>query len=338
MTARRKGNGKIEILEHKAVTAADDFMHSKTTEDMMDRPLVVAGHCRHATVGHINKQNAHPLLEGRFLGMHNGTIHSYHITDKENNSDSRELYRRMDKDGVDSAIKSAWHGAWALCWINLNDKNNKRTLNFARNDGRPLHWVERNSVVYWASEEMFLEFMLARSTLSSKDCEVRAFPKHTHISFDIGGTLKPRVTELQAPIVPVYDYKRKFSPPYVETGQEHEKPLVVEWKPPEHSGRKPMTVNEVLQKRKEAGIDELTNYIGYANEEWTKADAEKKLKGGCTNCRCERTTEDAVYWSSDSDWFCADCIELPIVRMHVKALYRGGMADKLEQENNVECG
>lgn len=116
----------------------------------------VVGHCRAATVGSVTTKNAHPYHFGKLLGVHNGTIPS--LTPKDvDRTDSSVLYEKMNIKGIVPTLQEARHGAYALAWIDVKEN----TLNFIRNDQRPLWFVRsKANTWYWASERRMLEFMI----------------------------------------------------------------------------------------------------------------------------------------------------------------------------------
>lgn len=119
----------------------------------------VVGHCRAATHGSINKKNAHPYHFGKIIGVHNGTISYMVPKDKElDRTDSSVLYEKINSQGLKSALEEARYGAYALAWIDVS----ANTLNFIRNDQRPLFFVRsKMNTHYWASERRMLEYMMS---------------------------------------------------------------------------------------------------------------------------------------------------------------------------------
>jgi len=108
--------------------------------------VLYIGHNRHATMGAVNKDNAHPFSHGNIIGVHNGSLnYNYddHLFDgvvfdegvkpSDFGTDSEGIFYVMSKLGVEETIKRV-HGDFALVWYNIDDD----TLNFVRNKGRPL--------------------------------------------------------------------------------------------------------------------------------------------------------------------------------------------------------
>lgn len=111
------------------------------------------GHCRHKTSGAVTVQNAHPFdyEEEGIIGVHNGTLRSYHNLDGHTYQkvDSDVLYGHLAKNGPEETFNKI-EGAWACVW--WDDK--AETLNFIRNDERPLYfcWSADRRKLFWASE------------------------------------------------------------------------------------------------------------------------------------------------------------------------------------------
>lgn len=116
-------------------------------------PKIMAGHCRAKTIGDNNKDNAHPYDFDNVIGMHNGTLRSYHSMEGYDykRTDSYALYHNIDRYGAPETIKDVNpEGAWALVWW---DKVDNRLM-FLRNDKRPLWfaWTKAKDAVFWCSE------------------------------------------------------------------------------------------------------------------------------------------------------------------------------------------
>lgn len=143
---------------------------------------VIIGHNRYATQGKVNRANAHPFEYGDIVGAHNGTLNNKHVL-KDGyhfDVDSQALINHIDKEGIESAIKGL-NGAWALTWWDQG----KSTMNFLRNDQRPLYLCESedSKTVLWASEAWMLEIACAKQNLKIKNLQL--LPINTHFAIDI---------------------------------------------------------------------------------------------------------------------------------------------------------
>jgi hypothetical protein len=129
----------------------DTKMYSTRIE--REGAAAVVGHCRAKTVGETSNKNAHPFdyPEEGIIGVHNGTLTNTHKLHGHayNKVDSDILYGHLAKNGVDETFDRL-EGAWACVWWD----DNSRTLNFIRNDKRPLWftWSKDKKMMFWASE------------------------------------------------------------------------------------------------------------------------------------------------------------------------------------------
>lgn len=120
-------------------------------------------HMRQATRGTITPDNAHPFDLDNIVGMHNGTLQEAKYQSEEQ-TDSELLFADIDTNGIVPVLRDlALGSAYALVMMD------KRTgqLNIIRNNKRTLfycHHRQRN-VMYYASEAMFLDFMIRRHSL-----------------------------------------------------------------------------------------------------------------------------------------------------------------------------
>jgi len=335
ITVSRKNNKKNNIMHYKDVTDSSDLLYRRDSRQMLNSAFIIAGHCRQATIGKINVHNSHPIQEGKILGMHNGTMLTFKPDkDKEDvSSDSREFFKHLNEHGVDSAIEKAGYGAYALVWFDLT----ARTINFLRNEQRPLYWVRRSGTIYWASERIMLEFMLARSNIKANVTPtIESLPVNTLHTIDLHSPMStPRIRSVKKKEEPSVPLVGRTGPIGFGRGQSHSNPVgpYEHWRAPEY--RQPKTVAEQVADDiiKSLRPAEKT-YIGYDNDEWTLQEAEKKLMAGCTNCRMPKEVTDVVYFSSAVDWFCEDCKDLPYVANSIRGLYKGG----LKADDEINCG
>lgn len=115
--------------------------------------LVLVGHTRSRTVGDVSLKNAHPFdyPEEGIIGVHNGTLREHHKLDGHtyNKVDSDVLYGHLAANGPAKTFDKV-KGAYACVWWD----DNKKSLNFIRNDERPLWftWSKDMEMMFWASE------------------------------------------------------------------------------------------------------------------------------------------------------------------------------------------
>ena len=157
---------KNYIIYKKAYQGSDfvNLPRVKNVINDIEKYSCFIGHNRAATLGNVIHQNAHPFQFGHIILAHNGHI---------NNAtqllpvgahcpiavDSAALAMAMSLIGEKEALEKA-NGGFALTWFNTKDK----TLNFARNDKRPLKFVylKNENTMFWASERQMLVWLLSR--------------------------------------------------------------------------------------------------------------------------------------------------------------------------------
>lgn len=159
--------GSTDIV--KAVGTPWNLYELKTFDEVMRASLcVLMGHNRWATKGKINRRNAHPFEHDHIIGAHNGTLRAqYLLVDHKNfEVDSDNIFHSMAKVGVDETIANT-NGAFALTWYDAEQE----TMNFIRNDERPLYLVESadSRTVFWASEPWMLDITLNLAGIKCKD-------------------------------------------------------------------------------------------------------------------------------------------------------------------------
>ena len=139
----------------KSVGAPAHLFDFRKYESEIERGDAVAlvGHCRSKTIGEVNLKNAHPFdfPDEGIIGVHNGTLRNHSQLDGHHYSkvDSEVMYEHMAKNGAKDTFEKV-KGAYACVWWN----NNESTLNFFRNDERPLWftWSKDMDMMFWASE------------------------------------------------------------------------------------------------------------------------------------------------------------------------------------------
>lgn len=168
----RKGQEKATPEIFKKALAAPDFLQLRRFEryitDFQDYSAVL-GHTRAATYGGKSPDhNAHPFQEGHITLTHNGHIsNAYQLLPHDKLTagaevDSHRLTIAMARDGELETLNKA-EGAFALVWHN----SQKGTLNFARNQGRPLKFcfIKDQNTMFWASERLMLRWRLEENGL-----------------------------------------------------------------------------------------------------------------------------------------------------------------------------
>ncbi len=124
------------------------------------------GHNRKATMGKVNKANAHPFGFDNIVGAHNGTIpydDRREIPDYNDfETDSEAIFNAIDQLGAEDFIPTL-RGAYALVWYDKRD----HSMNFLRNNERELTFClsESGQTLYWASEAWMIHGALLRNQI-----------------------------------------------------------------------------------------------------------------------------------------------------------------------------
>lgn len=179
-------------------------------EQINKKARIVIGHNRKATHGEVVSKNAHPFVKEKGEGkdkqsiilVHNGFISNHKELDADVSVDSEAIATTLleHEDPVKALEKLS--GAWALVWYNWGTKK----LYLARNDQRPLHLTEYGSILYLASEEDMLRWVLKRKK-NHFDGEIKSIKPYTmlemtwHPKFDV--TAKDIPHKVWSPVGPV---------------------------------------------------------------------------------------------------------------------------------------
>lgn len=132
-----------------------------TSNSFVARAII--GHNRYATVGAKTEANAHPFKFAHVLGAHNGTLESWSVKRLKDHdkfsTDSEAIFSSINEIGAKATLDLI-AGAWALVWY--DDRDN--TINFLRNNNRPLHYCYSHdrSTLIWASEAPMLTYIMSR--------------------------------------------------------------------------------------------------------------------------------------------------------------------------------
>lgn len=131
-----------------------DLLSSKAGRDF-GRHLsnfVWAGHNRAKTVGANTNDNAHPFQHDHIIGMHNGSLRNKWEICKEGykqDVDSSALFKGISEKGVKETLPMA-NGAYSIVYLDENEG----TVNFCRNDERPMFFVEGTIEGYTKNEPL----------------------------------------------------------------------------------------------------------------------------------------------------------------------------------------
>lgn len=194
----------------KKAMPAEVFLGQPEVQDFVgkDRGRILIGHNRYATMGaRDDDQNAHPWEDGHITLVHNGTVDKWALDDLSGYSDpgvvvdSHMVCITIAEKGIKEAVEKYLSGAFSLVYWD----DELRTLNFIRNDKRPMYIAAlTDGTLVWASEEEFIKFWVnypkAKHSFRKKP---ELIPTDTLISwkFNENGVLldggRPTVTEMK---------------------------------------------------------------------------------------------------------------------------------------------
>lgn len=170
----------------KRAVNASDFLELGTTEKALDKygnKILMLGHNRHATMGDLIDDNAHPFKHGNITMVHNGSLRTQWQLDDHMkfDVDSEVIAHNLNKNGVDATVPNL-NGAFSLVWHDAEDN----TLNFIRNSERPMCYAMiSDSAFIFGSESRLLEWTAFRNGLSIKGNEIFSLDTGDLMSVDL---------------------------------------------------------------------------------------------------------------------------------------------------------
>jgi hypothetical protein len=198
---------KVKHTTLVQVAKAFEFIDEPSVREKFAIPnlCMIMGHDRAATLGAVNMNNAHPIVEGKIIGCHNGTIPRYKPDkdEEERMSDSRMLFRKINQDPIPALIDAdEGAGAYAVTYYDTE----RATLNIARNYSRPLFamWSRKGpATLYWASEQWMLE-TCRRTGYDVADFDNPMLVESGQLfTFDVKQNMRPlEKKEIKKPFVP----------------------------------------------------------------------------------------------------------------------------------------
>lgn len=268
-------------------TAVDPFIQSKEYEELdnlaWSKGWAMMGHNRAATRGVVSDKNSHPfVVDDKIVLVHNGTFNGDHKKVKDTEVDSEAIAHTLaETENVEEALRKI-NAAYALMWYNVDNKE----INVIRNAQRPLWWFETDSMYAFASEDVFLHFVIQKFGLkvTEQPTELKA---ETLCTFTLGkdkGTTES-IKSLDVSYYKHNSYKADVSvsvPPFGGVGHfgeamneyyEQEARLVLPYNPPEHSPKIVLNTQHYKQSEK------IYSCIG--------AQARKTFQGECIALRNE---------------------------------------------------
>lgn len=290
----RSNKGKTLYDVCKKPYPSPNFLRTADYDAMMrriDTHMIYTGHARHATIGKINEENAHPIEDGDLIVCHNGTIHSMapKKEDEDTETDSKELVRRIKNIGLFKALSQAEYGAWALSIINLE----KRSISFVRNNDRELWFMQTpgGGTLYWASEKWMLNALKEKSSTTFETPFLMPTYKIHRYQF---GSMKR--TEVDVP-----ETKRDSSASPFAWDR-----TITE-----------LTATDISKKIGAAtagssvpllpGPSSKIYYTAYKGNTISIMSARQLLNKGCSCCKKSKYVHDAVKWWRHDEFLCDQC-------------------------------
>ncbi len=170
---------------------ANNPLYTSAIKNIHDIQCII-GHNRAATIGRINKFNAHPFVSGMILGAHNGTLKNKgSLTDNSKfETDSETIINHININKNPIKTLELLRGAYALTWFDFNEQ----TINFARNYERDLYfcYIEKTTIM-WCSEKDMLEFVLLRNSVEYDDILLLKVGKIFSANIDDKGIIEKEV-------------------------------------------------------------------------------------------------------------------------------------------------
>lgn len=206
----RKKKYAPQEMNYKEPRCAHDFLvyedldkkhKKKSIFDGLQKQLIF-GHCRHATVGKINTENAHPFVAGDIVGVHNGTIKKDFEGSKDYETDSEAFFNLINKVGLKKAleeVESYSQTAYAIVYVHRKEG----TLNIIRNADRPLKMAynKNKNLLAWSSEGIDLLYAAGKTGQDFSAADIFEPKPYHHYAFKLTDTesyREPVITDLSS--------------------------------------------------------------------------------------------------------------------------------------------
>lgn len=336
-TAFINRNNNIEPILAKGIGGPWNLLTHKTFKKGMSHlNKVLIGHNRFATVGSVDRNNAHPFENERVIGAHNGTLTNRKLLpDYEKFPvDSENIFHSFLVQGEKETIKNL-EGSFALVWW---DKKEKK-LKFIRNERRELYYAynKMKTILFWASEKQMLEFILTRNNFVYD--KIYIFNTKNKYTFEFPNVhpkkIKVKQEEMEfyvkviPPYNPSYNYDRHYSESYEGTwfgkiyedylGNTHKEEIKnssakigsVRWK----GGRDPSgsySLNKNMRKKIAKGsIPKKVKGPEHTLFDKQAFDTYVLIRAGCCWCSSVPEYGDDIRYLDNEEYLCADCKNNP---------------------------
>lgn len=166
-------NANAEASIAKSIATPADFLQLTRVSSMINTAHILVGHNRHATIGAVNTNNAHPFQHNNITLVHNGTLDKCPKLPHQDefDTDSEAVCYNLslcNSDEETHKFLESLEGAFAFIWY---DDVEEATY-FIRNDERPLYRVHVGDSMMLASERGFLFAALDRNNVSISSLDV----------------------------------------------------------------------------------------------------------------------------------------------------------------------
>lgn len=160
--------GNVQLA--KEACSVDHFLFTEEYSDLNShaykKGVAMIGHNRAATRGTISDRNSHPfVIDDKIVLVHNGTFYGDHKKIKDTEVDSEVIGHLLSEhDDPAEALKKV-NAAYALMWYNVD----KKEIYVIRNSSRTLYFMETATSYIYASEEVFLKFVIDKFNLKAEN-------------------------------------------------------------------------------------------------------------------------------------------------------------------------
>jgi predicted glutamine amidotransferase len=177
--------------------------------DDMNSSVGFIGHNRAGTRGEAGDGSAHPFQHGHITLVHNGTVENASTLEKEwlkdhTGVDSEQVAWAFAQYGA-SHILPKLRGGYSLVWWD----SKTRTLNFARNDRKPMYWAfaHKEQMLYYGSEVEMLMLLARRNNLELAEKMFATTPMVHYVFKNPKNVRKFDRTEYKEEVKPVIVYQ-----------------------------------------------------------------------------------------------------------------------------------
>jgi hypothetical protein len=196
---------KGEVNVYKKPVNASDFLELNRSKRIIEdtNNVFLIGHNRWATQGSHSIENSHPFTHNGLTLFHNGTLRSYHSLSKATFSvDSEYACHALSEADDPIEVLEKIEGAYSFVWYNEADK----TLNFARNNERPMHFAFVGNSTLFASEPLMIEWLAHRNNIKIEKPISLLSGKLVTVPLEVKGEKVKNVRDFKIKETPVTTY------------------------------------------------------------------------------------------------------------------------------------